>query len=33
MLGDTQWQWLEQPADIYTFTTSLLFLSKFSGCE
>ena len=37
MLGETQWQWLEQqlqlPADIRVFATSLQFLPEFSGWE
>jgi alkaline phosphatase D len=37
MLGETQWQWLEQqlqqPADIRIFATSLQFLPEFSGWE
>ncbi|MFT6992125.1 MAG: alkaline phosphatase D [Paraglaciecola sp.] len=37
MLGDTQWQWLEQqlqqPADVRILATSLQFLPEFSGWE
>ena len=37
MLGETQWQWLEQqlqqPADIRILATSLQFLPEFSGWE
>jgi alkaline phosphatase D len=37
MLGESQWQWLEQqlqqPADIRIFATSLQFLPEFSGWE
>jgi alkaline phosphatase D len=37
MLGETQWQWLEQqlqqPADVRVLATSLQFLPEFSGWE
>jgi alkaline phosphatase D len=37
MLGETQWQWLEQqlqqPADVRILATSLQFLAEFSGWE